>query len=240
MSHSISCSPSFLGMYPSRRTQVSYQLPNRGCDVRANILEDLVANDTLFHVGVDTPLSGQGRPLPNDSFARWAIGPKPMYLNFSDPTLLNLKNTKWNPDYAVIPKDYPKDSWIYMVIYTNASSVPPSARQTVPGAHPVRSIYPIIQEWLSRSNQTCRFTYTATTLRFSSSLHEALTRRFSIPSMTILLAEMSFYSLPLGLLPSRSKPTTQALGCSIATLPCMHLQAWPCRYWSDKKMLRRC
>ncbi|KAI4091883.1 MAG: hypothetical protein LQ344_003840 [Seirophora lacunosa] len=95
-------------------------------------------NDTLFEVGLDPYVEGQGHPLPNDAFVRWAIAPKAMYLNFSDPTVLNLRNTKWNPDYAVIPKDYPEDSWIYMVIYTNRTSIPSSGRQTVPAAHPLR------------------------------------------------------------------------------------------------------
>ncbi|KAI4183414.1 MAG: hypothetical protein LQ348_004687 [Seirophora lacunosa] len=94
-------------------------------------------NDTLFEVGLDPYVEGQGHPLPNDAFVRWAIAPKAMYLNFSDPTVLNLRNTKWNPDYAVIPKDYPEDSWIYMVIYTNRTSIPSSGRQTVPAAHPI-------------------------------------------------------------------------------------------------------
>ncbi|KAI4110559.1 MAG: hypothetical protein LQ345_006970 [Seirophora villosa] len=97
---------------------------------------DLIGNDTLFEVGLDPYVEGQGHPLPNDAFVRWAMAPKAMYLNFSDPTVLNLRNTKWNPDYAVIPKDYPEDSWIYMVIYTNRTSIPSSGRRTVPAAHP--------------------------------------------------------------------------------------------------------
>ncbi|KAL8649405.1 MAG: hypothetical protein Q9210_004422 [Variospora velana] len=101
------------------------------------VSKELVGNDTLFEVGVDLYREGQGRPLPNDAFVRWAIAPKAMYLNFSDPTVLNLRNTKWNPDYAVIPKDYPEDSWIYMVIYTNRTSIPSSGRLTIPAAHPI-------------------------------------------------------------------------------------------------------
>ncbi|KAL9020067.1 MAG: hypothetical protein Q9185_002681 [Variospora sp. 1 TL-2023] len=97
---------------------------------------ELIGNETLFEVGVDPYREGQGRPLPNDAFVRWAIAPKAMYLNFSDPTVLNLRNTKWNPDYAVIPRDYPEDSWIYMVIYGNRKSIPRSGRLTIPAAHP--------------------------------------------------------------------------------------------------------
>lgn len=114
---------------------------------------ELVGNDTLFEVGVDPPIPNQGKPLPNDSFVRWAIGPKNMYLNFSDPTVLNLRNTQWNPDYVVIPKDYPEDSWIYMVIYTNLTSVPSFGRATVPAAHPVLPTLLILAQNNQRSNK---------------------------------------------------------------------------------------
>lgn len=93
----------------------------------------------MFEVGIDPYEEGQGQPLPNDAFIRWAIAPRAMYLNFSDPTVLNLRNREWNPDYAVIPKDYPADAWIYLVIYTNSTSIPTSGRLTIPAAHPVRT-----------------------------------------------------------------------------------------------------
>lgn len=145
MSHSTNCSLSFHGKYRNLATQVSRSTsPHEACSGRLITSKDLIGNDTLFEVGLDPYVEGQGHPLPNDAFVRWAMAPKAMYLNFSDPTVLNLRNTKWNPDYAVIPKDYPEDSWIYMVIYTNRTSIPSSGRRTVPAAHPVIAYLPRI------------------------------------------------------------------------------------------------
>lgn len=69
-----------------------------------------------FEVGLERPQPPNGRPKPNDIFVRWAIGSEPMYLNFSDPTILNLKNKVWAPEKVVIPKDYPVGSWVYLII----------------------------------------------------------------------------------------------------------------------------
>ena len=96
-----------------------------------------VPNVDRFDVGRDTPKPGEGEPLPNDLFVRWAIGPKFLYLNFSDPTVLNLKNKEWDPDYVVIPKNVSEGSWIYLLIFGNSTGLPPSERQAIPAAHPV-------------------------------------------------------------------------------------------------------
>ena len=113
-----------------------------------NYIDLTVPNEERFAVGTDTPAPGQGKPLPNDPFVRWAIGPKNLYLNFSDPTILNLDKKQWNPDYVVIPKPFPEDSWIYLLIWGAAAGVPPSQRRTIPAAHPVSllptSILPLL------------------------------------------------------------------------------------------------
>ncbi|KAL8704103.1 MAG: hypothetical protein Q9201_002737 [Fulgogasparrea decipioides] len=96
---------------------------------------DHVLHQDLFDVGIDKPVPGH--PLPNDSFFRWAIGPRNLYVNFSEPTVLNLHNEQWNPNYVVIPKDYPEGGWVYLIIYGNATGVPPRARRFRPAAHPV-------------------------------------------------------------------------------------------------------
>ncbi|KAL8731715.1 MAG: hypothetical protein Q9181_004204 [Wetmoreana brouardii] len=99
--------------------------------------KDHVLNQDLFDVGIDGPTAGQGHPLPNDSFVRWAIGPRNLYVNFSEPTVLNLHKKQWNPDYVVIPKDYPDGGWVYLIIYGNVTGVPSRARRTIPAAHPL-------------------------------------------------------------------------------------------------------
>lgn len=114
-----------------------YDIASPPCLEHASLLNktDLVQDQDLFQVGIDRP--GVPHPLPNDSFARWAIGPRNLYLNFSDPTLLNLENKKWEDDYVVIPKEFPEGSWIYLIIYGNSTAPTPGLRRIIPAAHPV-------------------------------------------------------------------------------------------------------
>lgn len=80
------------------------------------------------------------RPELMDNFTWWAFGENPLWLNFSNPTILNLKNTTWNPDYAVdlVVPDEKKDKWVYIAI-----TAPPAPMKTKPNrafapvAHPV-------------------------------------------------------------------------------------------------------
>lgn len=96
-------------------------------------------NQDRFAVGLDRPAPGQGHPLPTDPFARWAIGPKPLFLNLSDPTILELQKTQYDADYVVIPEDVLDGSWVYMIIYGNAtgSGAPIGNRLLAAVAHPV-------------------------------------------------------------------------------------------------------
>lgn len=148
MNHLTNCGPSWSGR--SICLRVSVGLAKLLCSrfLLSNV--DPVHDEDLFQVGVDEPGPGQGQPLPNDSFARWAIGPRNLYINFSDPTILNLEDRQWDPDYVVIPKDYPEGSWIYLIIYGNASGVPARARGTIPTAHPVSLGRPSHQSMLMK------------------------------------------------------------------------------------------
>ncbi|KAI9719092.1 MAG: hypothetical protein M1812_003722 [Candelaria pacifica] len=91
----------------------------------------------FFEVGRQIPYHGDGRPLPNDTFSRWAISDRPMWLNFSDPTILNLDKREWNPELAVVSDDSPAGSWIWMVITGNTTMSPLSGKQFKPAAHPL-------------------------------------------------------------------------------------------------------
>ncbi|MCJ1242266.1 hypothetical protein MMC14_010273 [Varicellaria rhodocarpa] len=95
-------------------------------------------NQNLFKVGLESPDQDKGRPLPNNTFAHWAIGSDPLWLDFSNPTIINLNNTQWKDDLVVIPKDYPEDSWIYIVITSNNTNIPDKLkeRRFVGAAHP--------------------------------------------------------------------------------------------------------
>ena len=53
---------------------------------------------------------GLERDVESHGAFRWQIAPMSMWLNYSNPTILNLDNSTWNPEYAVIPgKPLPKN-----------------------------------------------------------------------------------------------------------------------------------
>ncbi|KAI9699786.1 MAG: hypothetical protein M1836_002821 [Candelina mexicana] len=91
----------------------------------------------FFEVGLVSPSHGHGHPLPNDTFGRWAISDKPMWLNFSDPTILNLEKLHWNPELALISDDSPEGSWIWLVITGNMTTSLIGGKQFAPVAHPL-------------------------------------------------------------------------------------------------------
>ncbi|OCL06707.1 laccase-like multicopper oxidase [Glonium stellatum] len=92
-----------------------------------------------FDVGrVDTT----GKPKKTDSFVRWALGDVPLWLDFANPTINNLGNTTFNPDYVVINEDYPENAWIYLLITAPPSPltkdpVPKPGKGFVTVAHPI-------------------------------------------------------------------------------------------------------
>lgn len=99
-----------------------------------------------FEVGLQLYTLGQGHPLPFDNFSHWAIGHKPLYLNFSDPTILHLDNKTFNPDYVVIPEDYPDGAWIYFYIEAIFPNLTVNHRLGLNVSHPV--------SYRGRSNST--------------------------------------------------------------------------------------
>ena len=99
-----------------------------------------------FEVGIDQPLPPNGRPLESDLFFRWSMGRKPMFLNFSDPTINNLHKdpNQFPAEKVVIPKDFPEGHWIYLVITGNVTKGEEQSinRRFVPAAHPVSHYLP--------------------------------------------------------------------------------------------------
>ena len=100
----------------------------------------LVTNDN-FAAGLT---NYTGTPLPHGNFSRWDLTDFPLWLNFSNPTITNLKNTSWNPEYCIIAEDYKEDDWVYLIITANASvSKQISSRKFFSVSHPVNYSFPI-------------------------------------------------------------------------------------------------
>jgi FtsP/CotA-like multicopper oxidase with cupredoxin domain len=71
-----------------------------------------VADDT-FEAGLDT----QNANKWHGAVFRWSITDTPLWLNFSDPLVLNLDNQTFNPEYAVVGENFKDgEKYVYLVI----------------------------------------------------------------------------------------------------------------------------
>ncbi|KAF8537352.1 Cupredoxin [Trichophaea hybrida] len=103
---------------PYNQTYYTYPLPE--CqDVPASDLQPVVP----WAIG-RKPTDTQDLTVAIDmkqkhGFNRWVVGGEPMWLDLGDPTILNLANTSWNPEYDVILEDTGKAGewgWVYFII----------------------------------------------------------------------------------------------------------------------------
>ncbi|KAI8297329.1 hypothetical protein K4K59_003506 [Colletotrichum sp. SAR11_240] len=86
-----------------------------------------------YNIGKQNELE---RPALMNNFSWWSFGKDPLWLNFSNPTILNLDNTTWDKDYVVVTEDK-KDDWVYLVITAPEKSPKGSSRSFFPVAHPM-------------------------------------------------------------------------------------------------------
>lgn len=93
---------------------------------------------------------------PWGKISRWQMGQHPLWLNFSDPTILNfhtnLSESNWpsKPDLAVVTESNANtaESWIYLMITTTKFPFSGERRinRFIPAAHPVSfTFHPILQ-----------------------------------------------------------------------------------------------
>ncbi|KAF2111018.1 multicopper oxidase-domain-containing protein [Lophiotrema nucula] len=88
-------------------------------------------DDYVFEAGQDQNATGK-----HFGVRHWSITNTPMWLNFSDPTLLNLDNAKSNPEYAVVDYNFRDgDKWVYMVI--TSGSLDSGIDKSLGGTHPI-------------------------------------------------------------------------------------------------------
>ncbi|KAL1636233.1 hypothetical protein SLS56_001212 [Neofusicoccum ribis] len=66
---------------------------------------------------------------------RWDLTDTPLWLDFSNPTILNLENTTWNPEYAVIDYNYDR-GYVYLVITANLERLGENKTE-IPAGHPI-------------------------------------------------------------------------------------------------------
>ncbi|KAK7409407.1 hypothetical protein QQX98_008416 [Neonectria punicea] len=87
---------------------------------------------------LDIGLEGQpNRPHEGDKFSWWSFGEKPLWLNFSDPTITRLGSQEpWPADYVVIPAEN-RGGWVYLVITAPRTNEVGKNKTFVPVAHPL-------------------------------------------------------------------------------------------------------
>ena len=184
---------------------------------------NFTANDT-YEVGLVQPSSDT--PPQYGMFQRWAMGDKPMWLDFSDPTLFHVHDDPktFDPRKQIITQDVPKDSWVYLLIIGPPTNLNGN-RHFVPAAHPVRvlhllSLFPVAPPRPSLTPIPSRSTSTATTSRSCSSPSAATTTHPpSSSTSTTRRAATWCCCRPAASSSSPSAPTTRARGSSTATSP---------------------
>lgn len=90
-----------------------------------------MTNDT-FAAGLTIP--GDKQSLRHGNFSRWDLTDDPLWLNFSNPTINNLANTTWDPEYCIVAEDFGETDWIYLLLTWTAKK---KDRRYLPAAHPV-------------------------------------------------------------------------------------------------------
>ena len=86
-------------------------------------------------------MPGLSDPAPHGNFSRWEMGPMSMWLNFSNPTILNVNQTPkypWANESIVIQHEAQVEDWVYLLITSTGFPFGKSPnRNFVPAAHPV-------------------------------------------------------------------------------------------------------
>ncbi|KAI1977262.1 hypothetical protein LOZ53_002108 [Ophidiomyces ophidiicola] len=78
-----------------------------------------------------------GRPGTGPEVNFWAIGPSPMYLNYSQPMVKSLDRSTWDDTWVVYPsEEHTSNDWVYLLI-TGLKSLTAKVGVQIPAAHPI-------------------------------------------------------------------------------------------------------
>ncbi|KAI9758556.1 MAG: hypothetical protein M4579_003048 [Chaenotheca gracillima] len=92
---------------------------------------------SIFQAGLTTATKENNWTLPHGNFSRWDLGSSPLWLNFTDPTVLHTKQTIWKDDLVVVPQNYAADSWVYLIVTATGFPFGAPERRFVTAAHPI-------------------------------------------------------------------------------------------------------
>ena len=98
-----------------------------------------IEGGSFLQAGLDPPFSNDTILPPPGNFSRWELGIQPLWLNFSDPTILHVTDPLWDPlakpNYVIVPQS--AQGWIYLLITSTTLPYNNLHRNYVPAAHPV-------------------------------------------------------------------------------------------------------
>ncbi|KAI9686327.1 MAG: hypothetical protein M1822_003672 [Bathelium mastoideum] len=72
--------------------------------------------------------------VPFHNFNRWELTNTPLYLNYSNPSLLNISGTLRDPNYAAIDYDFKNN---YVVLVVDGAALQNITKLNTPAAHPI-------------------------------------------------------------------------------------------------------
>ncbi|KAK8193583.1 multicopper like protein [Phyllosticta capitalensis] len=88
-------------------------------------------NDVL----VNTYTIGIGNETSHNAF-RWELTNVPLWIDFDNPTILNVENKTWNPTYNVIDYDF-NSGFVYLIITADVSGLVNADKREIPAGHPI-------------------------------------------------------------------------------------------------------
>ena len=100
------------------------------------IVEWSVGQHPANNVTEDTFEAGISNQKFHGNVNRWDLTDTPLWLDFSSPSILNLHNKTWNPEYCIVDYNY-DDEWVYLVVTGKPAFVGPPSKATIAAAHPI-------------------------------------------------------------------------------------------------------
>ena len=109
--------------------------PVRKWNVKSPSNVNELEKNTTYDVGFQ-PINGY--PYHPDYDRRlWAIGNLPLWLDFGEPTILNLNSKSWHKYLDVVTHNPTKDEWIYLIITGGDVGKQDPAKEFFAVAHPI-------------------------------------------------------------------------------------------------------
>jgi hypothetical protein len=103
----------------------------------SNIVSEDLRDDKSFRFDVGRHKIGGAPYHPSENLTRWDMHLAPLRIDFSNPTILNATQEKYDNYLSVVTAKGNETQWIWLVITAPGNVPPDGARSFVPAAHPM-------------------------------------------------------------------------------------------------------